>query len=768
MTLATNLGFPRIGARRELKEAVEAYWRGGLEPAELEIRAAEIRKRNWLLQRDEGLDQVSCGDFSLYDHVLDTAVMLGAVPSRYGWKAETVDLDTYFAMARGRAGNGRGAVPAMEMTKWFDTNYHFIVPEFEPDQRFRLASTKVVDEFAEARALGLDARPVLLGPVSFLLLGKSVENGPRPFSLLDGVLPVYEEVLRRLRAAGARWVQVDEPCLGLDLPDEAGAAYGRAYRRLSETAPDLNLLVASYFSELRENLETALALPVAGLHLDLTRGREDLRRIRGRVPDHLTLSMGVVDGRNVWRTDLAAALEILEPVMDELGGGRVMVAPSCSLLHTPVDLDLEKDLDSELRSWMAFARQKVGEVATLARALDGGREAVGDVLAENARAMEARAASERIHDPRVKERAGAVDEDLLRRARPYTERAPLQHAALGLPPLPTTTVGSFPQTSEIRRTRAAHRRGELGDEPYEAFLRGQVDEVVRFQEETGFDVLVHGEPERSDMVEYFAEQLHGFLATTNGWVQSYGSRCVKPPVILGDVRRPQPMSVELTSYAQSLTDRPVKGMLTGPVTMVQWSFVRDDQPRSETARQVALAIRDEVCDLEAAGLRAVQVDEPAFREGMPLRRADRDVYLRWAVEAFRIASSGVRDDTQIHTHMCYSEFNEILDTIAELDADVISLEASRSRMELLGAFAQFEYPSEVGPGVYDIHSPRIPPVDEMEDLILRAARAVPLERLWVNPDCGLKTRKWEEVRPALRNLVKAARRARKRLEAEKM
>ncbi len=765
MTLATNLGFPRIGARRELKDAVEAYWSGGLDAEELETRAAEIRKGNWLLQRDEGLDQVPCGDFSLYDHVLDTAVMLGAVPFRYGWEAETVDLDTYFAMARGRAGdgNGNGAVPAMEMTKWFDTNYHFIVPELEPGQRFRLASTKVVDEFTEARSLGIDARPVLLGPVSFLLLGKSVEDGPHPLSLLDEVLPVYEDVLERLRVAGARRIQMDEPCLGSDLPDEAAGAYRRAYRRLTEAAPELELLVASYFGELRENLDTALALPVAGLHLDVTRGGEDLHRIRGRVPDHLTLSVGVVDGRNVWRTDLAAALDVLEPVVDELGADRVEVAPSCSLLHTPVDLDLEEDLDPELRSWMAFARQKVGEVATLARALDGGREVVEDVLTENARAMEARVASERIHDPRVKERAGSVDEGLLRRNRPYRDRAPLQHAALGLPPLPTTTVGSFPQTAEIRRTRAAHRRGELGDGPYEAFLRRQIEEVVGFQEEAGLDVLVHGEPERSDMVEYFAERLQGFTATTNGWVQSYGSRCVKPPVILGDVRRPEPMSVDLTAYAQSLTDRPVKGMLTGPVTMVQWSFVRDDQPRSETARQVALAIRDEVRDLEAAGLRVIQIDEPAFREGMPLRSADRDAYLRWAVDAFRIASSGVRDDTQIHTHMCYSEFNEILDAIAELDADVISLEASRSRMELLGAFVRFEYPSEVGPGVFDIHSPRIPPVDEMEELILRAASTLPPERLWVNPDCGLKTRTWEEVRPALRNLVEAAERVRRRL-----
>lgn len=758
---ATNLGYPRIGAHRELKRAVEAYWAGDATEAELFERCRALRKAHWMLQRDQGLDHIPSNDFSLYDHVLDTIAMVGAVPKRFGWTGNTVELETYFGMARGvqekeiDAEGGQAGVPAMEMTKWFDTNYHYIVPEFEADQTFQLASSKVIDQYEEAKALGIHTRPVLVGPVSFLLLGKSQNVDLNPLDLLGDVLPVYEEVLRRLEAAGADWVQIDEPCLALDLGDAERAAFTRAYEQLAEAA-ELKLLVATYFEGLRDNLRTALSLPVAAVHLDLVRAPEQLANAVALVPDGMALSLGLIDGRNVWRADLDAALETIQGVVDRLGAERVMVGPSCSLLHVPVDLDTEPDLDEEAQPWLAFAKQKIEEIVALACAGNGETNKGALVFEAGRNAQERRRTSRRIHNEDVQRRMAAVAPEMMRRRTPFRGRKAVQQERLSLPLLPTTTIGSFPQTQEVRSARAAFRRGEMAPANYEAFLERQIAETIRFQEEAGLDVLVHGEPERTDMVEYFGQQLDGFLFTKNGWVQSYGSRCVRPPIIYGDVSRPAPMTVRWIRYAQSLTGRPVKGMLTGPVTILQWSFVRDDQPREATCRQIALAIRDEVESLEAAGTPAIQIDEPALREGLPLRRDRWKAYLDWAVACFRLAASGVRDETQIHTHMCYAEFGDIIEAIAAMDADVISIESSRSRMELLGTFSDFDYPNDIGPGVYDIHSPRVASQEEIEKLLEKALTVLSAEQLWVNPDCGLKTRRWVEVKPALQNMVRAA------------
>ncbi len=762
MVIASNLGYPRIGPGRELKKALESFWGGRSDAAALDAASATLRRASWELQRAAGIDQVPSNDFSLYDHVLDTAAMLGAVPSRFGWNGAMVDRDTYFAMARGGPDT-----PAMEMTKWFDTNYHYIVPEFEPGMIFRLASSKAIDEYREAKALGIETRPKLLGPVSFLLLGKSRHAGIEPLDLLDQALPVYEQVLRQLAEAGAAWVQVDEPMLVLDLSARARAAYAQTYARLSAACPSLKLLLATYFGDPGDNLETALGLPVAGLHLDLTRASHAgqlVQRTLAAVPDALTLSLGLVDGRNVWRTDLDAALGTARAVLESVGPQRVMIGPSCSLLHTPVDLGLETDLDEELHSWLAFARQKVDEIALLARALVDEAAVAAELEARRA-ALASRRASSRVHDPAVAARMGSVDEAMQRRAAAFARRQAAQQARLRLPLLPTTTIGSFPQTGAVRKTRAAFKAGRLSAAEYDGFLESEIERVVRFQEEVGLDVLVHGEPERTDMVEYFGERLSGVAVTKHGWVQSYGSRCARPPIIYGDVSRPEPMTVRWARYAQSLTDRPVKGMLTGPTTILQWSFVRDDQPRRDTAGQIALAIRDEVRDLEAAGIRVIQIDEPALREGLPLRRAQWDAYLEWAVASFRLAAAGVRDETQIHTHMCYAEFNDILEALARMDADVISIEASRSQMELLEGFARFRYPNQIGPGVYDIHSPRVPSQASVETLIDYALDVLAADQLWINPDCGLKTRDWDEVRPSLTHMVAAAERQRSRVTA---
>ena len=758
MTLATNLGFPRIGARRELKRGLEAHWRGEIDgPALLDV-AKTLRAEHWSLQRQAGLDHVPSNDFSLYDHVLDTAAMVGAVPERYRWQGGSVDLATTFAMARG-AQSATLDVPAMEMTKWFDTNYHYLVPEFSPGQGFELASTKPIDEFTEAAALGVHTRPFLLGPVSFLLLGKARGAALSPLSLLPGLVPVYEEVLRRLRAAGADWVQIDEPCLALDLEAPARKAYAETYATLGRAAPDIKILLATYFGGIGENLETAMALPVAAVHLDLMRAPEQLDAALALAGEKV-LSLGLVDGRNVWRTDLAAALAPLEAAAAAIGAERVMVAPSCSMLHAPFDLELETTFDAELKSWLAFATQKLAEIAVLAKGLSAGRHAIADALAASDAAAASRRDSARIHDPTVAARLGAATAALEQRHSAREDRLAGQAAALALPTFPTTTIGSFPQTAEVRSARLAFRRGERDEASYATYVRGEIEKAVRWQEEIGLDVLVHGEFERNDMVQYFAELLQGYAVMQNGWVQSYGSRCVKPPIIYGDVSRPQAMTVRWSVYAQSLTEKLVKGMLTGPVTMMQWSYVRDDQPRETTCRQIALALRDEAADLENAGIRIVQIDEPALREGLPLRRAEHRAYLDWAVACFRLASSGVADETQLHTHMCYSEFNEIIAEIGAMDADVISIETSRSQMELLDAFGGGRWSGEVGPGVYDIHAPRVPSVEEMETLLRKAAEKLSPEQIWVNPDCGLKTRGWEEVRAALANMVAAAKRVR--------
>ena len=762
MATSTNLGFPRIGANRELKWAVEAYWAGKIDRRELLRRAAEIRRANWALQRDAGVALVPSNDFSLYDHVLDTSVMVGAIPERYEDPDGKIGLDTYFAMARGRtASPDRPGVSAMEMTKWFDTNYHYIVPEINKGQIFAVRSEKPVDEFREAKALGIHTRPALLGPVTFLLLSKSADPAFEPLTLLEGLVDVYESVLRQLAAAGADWVQMDEPALGLTLDNRQRSAFGRAYARLVAASPTLKIMAAVYFSDLRENTKAALALPTQGLHVDLVRGRSDLENLLPKLRQDTTLSLGLVDGRNVWKTDLAAAVAAARKATSALGSDRVLIAPSCSLIHSPVDLDAETGMDAEMRSWMAFAKQKAREVAVITAAVNGDPSAQPELEA-NAAAVAARRASKRVHDPEVKERSAAVTPEMAERASPYPERRKAQQQALRLPAYPTTTIGSFPQTPEIRKARASRNRGELSAEQYEDFIREEVARVIRFQEKAGLDVLVHGEPERNDMVEYFGEQLQGYASTSNGWVQSYGSRAVKPPIIFGDVSRPAPMTVGWIGYAQSLTNAPVKGMLTGPVTMLQWSFVRDDQPRAETCRQLALAIRDEVADLERAGVRIIQVDEPAIREGLPLRREDWDAYLEWAVECFRIASCVVDDRAQIHTHMCYAAYDDIIDAVAAMDADVISMENSRSDGALLETFREHPYPNEIGPGVYDIHSPRIAERAEAVALLRRAAEVIPPERIWVNPDCGLKTRRWEEVEPSLRNMVAAAKEMRKR------
>jgi 5-methyltetrahydropteroyltriglutamate--homocysteine methyltransferase len=755
MTQSANLGYPRIGRRRELKKATEAYWKGDADAISLLDAAAGLRARHWRTQKDAGIGIVPSNDFSFYDHVLDMTAILGAVPARFGHEGGRVALDTYFGMARGTPD-----APAMEMTKWFDTNYHYIVPEIGPDQRFSLSSLKPVEEFREAQALGIHTRPVLIGPVTYLLLAKPTETGFEPLALLDRVLPLYAELLARLSVAGADWVQMDEPALALDLTDDRRAAFGVAYRSLSTATP--RIMLTAYFGALGDNLETAAGLPVDGLHVDLVRAPGQLEAALDALPADRVLSLGVVDGRNVWRCDLSGAFERVEQAIAARGPERLQIAPSCSLLHAPHDVGSETGLDEELRSWLAFADQKLAEVAALATAATAGKDAVADAFEASDAAVGSRTRSPRIHNPAVKARTAGISDEAMNRASPFPLRRARQQAATPLPAFPTTTIGSFPQTAEVRKARAAHRRGRLDATAYEAFLRTETEKAVRLQEQLEIDVLVHGEFERNDMVEYFGEQLDGFAFTEHGWVQSFGSRYVKPPIIFGDVSRPKPMTTAWSAYAQSLTERPMKGMLTGPVTILQWSFVRDDQARSETCRQIALAIRDEVVDLERCGIRFIQIDEPALREGLPLRRSERDDYLGWAVGCFRLAAAGAADETQIHTHMCYCEFNDIMPSIAALDADVISIETSRSHMELLDAFIGFSYPNDIGPGVYDIHSPRCPDVDEMTALIDKATERLQPDQIWVNPDCGLKTRSWAEVVPALENMVEAARRERAR------
>jgi 5-methyltetrahydropteroyltriglutamate--homocysteine methyltransferase len=757
MTIASNLGFPRIGRRRELKFALEKHWAGELDEAGLLDHARALRLTHWQQQAGLGISHVPSGDFSLYDAVLDTACMFGAIPPGYGWQGGPVSLSSYFALARG----ARGGEPALEMTKWFDTNYHYLVPRLAPGQRFELTENRPLALYREALGRAIRTRPVLLGPVSFLLLSKAA-GGFDPLDLLDRLVPLYAQVLGELAEAGCPWVQIDEPCLALDLTQKARDAFDRAYAAL-ERGPTPSILLASYFGPMRDNLGTAVRLPVAGLHLDLVRGASDLDAALAAAHPELWLSLGLVDGRNVWRTDLRSALATAHRIAAVRGERHLMIAPSCSLLHVPIDLTQETRLDPETRSWLAFAVQKLEEVATLARVLDQGEASAKEALQASDAALASRRASAIVHRAAVAERVAAVTPAMERRDSSYAVRRSRQQERLALPRFPTTTIGSFPQTAEVRHVRAALGRGEIDQAAYERAIEGWIADAVRWQEDLGIDVLVHGEFERNDMVKYFGEQLDGFAFTRHGWVQSYGSRCVAPPIIWGDVARPAPMTVRWSSYAQSLTQRPMKGMLTGPVTMLQWSFVRDDIPREQVCRQIALAIRDEVTDLEQSGIAVIQVDEPAFREGLPLRKADWPDYLRGAVACFRLATSGVRDETAIHTHMCYSEFNDIMDAIAAMDADAISIETTRSRMELLDAFAPgsgVAYPAEIGPGVWDIHSPRVPATDEVLELLRLARQRLQDWQIWVNPDCGLKTRKWQEVKPALEHLVAAARQLR--------
>ena len=756
-----NLGYPRIGSNRELKKACEQYWSGNISLAELLSKGKNIYEQNWKLQQEAGIDLIPSNDFSYYDQILDMSLTVGAVPKRYNQVAlkSNNEMDLYFAMARGYQKEGLD-ITAMEMTKWLDTNYHYIVPEFYKDQEFKLFSNKIVNEFAAAKQLGIKSKPVIIGPISYLLLGKEKEEGFDKLDLVKRLLPVYIQILNELKAYGAEWIQFDEPFLALDISDKAKEAYQYVYAEIRKQFPYLKILVATYFEGLKDNLTLALSLPVYALHIDLVRCPEQLDEVLNAIPEQLVLSLGIVDGRNIWKNDFEQSLAIIKKATDKIGSDRLLIAPSCSLLHSPCDLDLEtndKTLTPEIKEWLAFAKQKIDEVVVLkALATDNPDQPALGKLEENKRAVSSRRTSTLIHNEQIKQRVSSITAKDAQRENAFSIRKKAQQEILQLPLFPTTTIGSFPQTAEVRSWRARFKKGEISPSEYDRLLKKETEETIRWQEEIGIDVLVHGEFERNDMVEYFGEQLNGFSFTKNGWVQSYGSRCVKPPVIYGDVHRPAAMTVYWTAYAQSLTKSLVKGMLTGPVTILQWSFVRNDQPRSVTCNQIALAIRDEVKDLEKAGIKVIQIDEPAIREGLPLRKTDWQNYLQWAVNAFKISASGVKDETQIHTHMCYSEFNDIIQNIADMDADVITIECSRSQMELLDAFADFKYPNEIGPGVYDIHSPRVPSKEEMVRLLEKAKAVIPAEQLWVNPDCGLKTRHWPETKSALIAMVAAA------------
>ncbi|SFP12893.1 5-methyltetrahydropteroyltriglutamate--homocysteine S-methyltransferase [Pseudomonas borbori] len=764
MALSHSLGFPRIGADRELKKALEAHWKGELDEAGLQAVGRQLRAAHWQLQKDAGIDLLPVGDFAWYDQVLTHSLCFGVIPERFRPHSGKPSLETLFGMARGVSHSSCcGAAHAQELTKWFDTNYHYLVPEFSADQQFQLSWEQLFEEVDEAHALGHTVKPVLIGPLTYLWLGKvkgsasEVKSFDR-LDLLERLLPVYGEILQRLASQGVEWVQIDEPILALDLPQAWKNAFERAYNLLQREPG--KKLIATYFAGLEDNLGLAANLPVDGLHIDLVRAPEQFPSILDRLPAYKVLSLGVVNGRNVWRTDLQQALSILQQAQERLGE-RLWVAPSCSLLHSPVDLNPEDQLDSELKSWLAFAVQKCEEVALLTTALNDPQNAkVQAALAQSRTVQASRAQSPRIHKPAVQARLAAITAADSQRASPFALRIEQQRARLQLPALPTTTIGSFPQTASIRLARQSFKAGKLSPAAYTEAMHSEIRHAVEVQENLGLDVLVHGEAERNDMVEYFAEQLDGYAFSRFGWVQSYGSRCVKPALIFGDLSRPQPMTVEWIRYAQTLTSKVMKGMLTGPVTMLMWSFPRDDISREQQARQLALAIRDEVLDLEAAGIKIIQIDEAAFREGLPLRQAGWQDYLAWATEAFRLCASGVRDETQIHTHMCYSEFNDVIESIAAMDADVITIETSRSDMQLLEAFERFDYPNDIGPGVYDIHSPRVPDSSEMVKLLRKAARRIPAERLWVNPDCGLKTRAWPETEAALVNMVAAARQLR--------
>ncbi len=775
-----NFGYPRIGRRRELKKAIESYWKERTTFDELESAAADLRQEHWQEQKDAGIDLIPSNDFSYYDQMLDSVLSYGAIPKRFQSPGFEHDLDLYFSMARGVAAQESHSevgdcscgesTSAMEMTKWYDTNYHYLVPEFDQDTQFSLRHNKALQEFEEARALGLDTMPVLIGPLTFFLLGKTVGEGD--FDVLDELLQPLVEVMceqvTSLVKAGAKTIAFHEPQLVMDLPPGAGFGYRYAYEKIREAVSaaspadvEVRLVLLSYFDALRNNEKLAFSLPVDVIHLDLVRAPGQIDWVLSHLPEDKSISLGIVDGRNVWKNNFDQSIAVVKRTVESLGSGRVLVAPSCSLQHTPMDLDLETEMDGELVDWLAFAKQKLEEVRVIAAAA-GGEDSVEQIVLANKTSWEKRSSSESIHNPEVQARLAGIGPKDWQRETPYLERFKLQQQKLDLPLYPTTTIGSLPQTSDVRKARAEMRKGLLSEANYDEFLKEKTLESIRWQEEIGVDVLVHGEFERNDMVEYFGEELEGFAFSRFGWVQSYGTRCVKPPIIFGDVSRPNAMTVKWTRFAKENTGHPVKGMLTGPITILQWSFVRDDQSRKDTAWQIALAIRDEVNDLEAAGIDVIQIDEPALREGLPLRETNWPVYLDWATKAFRISASGVDDATQIHTHMCYCEFNDIIGSIATLDADVISMEASRSQMELLEAFRDFKYPNGIGPGVWDIHSPRVPDEAEMVSLLDKASALLPREAIWVNPDCGLKTRDWPETKAGMVNMVNAARKLREK------
>ena len=745
MITTATIGYPRIGPKRELKKALESFWKGDIKENELQSTAKDLRKKNWEIQKENGIDLITSNDFSFYDQVLDTICLLGAVPDRYNWQGDDVDLKTYFAMARGSQTKELD-VSALEMTKWFDTNYHYLVPELKSDQKFKISSQKPFEEFKEAQSAGYKTKPVLLGPITFLLLSKSTE-GKNTLDLLDNLLPVYLEIVKKLNDLGAEWIQIDEPIFVKDLDEGVVSKIKKTLNSIKEAAGNSKILLTTYFESIDQKVkEEVFASDVDAVHLDLVRGENNFNYIKD---SNKTLSLGVINGRNIWKSDLTQIIDQIKDVK-----GDFIISSSCPLLHAPYDLDLETKVPENIKKWLAFAKQKLQEINILKQNINHG-EAKSE-LTDNKACIEERKKSSLIHDDNVKARVKTINEDTLNRQSKYEDRAKIQRDIFNLPLYPTTTIGSFPQTKDVRQARAKNRKGELSNEDYDKFLEDKTIEAIKRQEELGIDVIVHGEFERNDMVEYFGENLKGFTFTSSGFVQSYGSRCVKPPIIFGDVSRPEPMTVRWSKFAQKQTSSIVKGMLTGPITILQWSFVRDDQPRQTTAEQIAFAIRDEVADLESNGIRMIQIDEPALREGLPLKRKDWDEYLKWSVNAFRISAAVVKNETQIHTHMCYAEFEDIIDSIAALDADVISIETSRSRMELLKTFEKFKYPNEIGPGVYDIHSPRVPKKDEMVELIKKASKQIDPKRLWVNPDCGLKTRGWPETIDALKEMVSAA------------
>jgi len=750
-------GYPRVGAKRELKFAVEAYWKGAKSEAELQETAAEIRRLNWATQKAAGADLVPVGDFSFYDHVLDLLCTLGGIPSRFGFDAANLTLEQYFQLARGNA-----TQMAMEMTKWFDTNYHFIVPEWSADTEFKVNAKNLIAQIKEAKAQGHDIKPTLVGPITLTYLGKKKEEfGCRIEKiLLPKLLPAYAQLLRELAAEGVDWIQIDEPILATDVAQVWLDAFAPVYKELANTG--VRIILGTYFAGVAEHVKLLGSLPVHGVHIDCVRAPEQLAVFAEQFPTNKVLSVGLIDGRNVWKANLTQIIDTLEPVKAKFQNN-LWIAPSCSLLHSPQDLAVEEKLNGEIKSWMAFAAQKLVELGVVKRALEHGKDSVAAELKASDAAAADRATNKLIHNDAVKARLANLPKGADQRKSPFAERIKAQQAWMNLPILPTTTIGSFPQTTEIRHARAAFKKGELSAADYDAAMKKEIAYCVEVQEKLNIDVPVHGEAERNDMVEYFGEQLQGYCFTQFGWVQSYGSRCVKPPIIFGDVSRPNPMTVYWSTYAQSLTKRPMKGMLTGPVTMFKWSFVRNDIPLSEVAKQIALALNDEVLDLEKAGIKVIQIDEPAIREAMPLKKSQWKEFLDWACESFRLSSTGAEDSTQIHTHMCYSEFNDILDAIASMDADVITIETSRSDMELLTAFGDFKYPNDIGPGVYDIHSPRVPTDAEVEHLLRKAMEVVPVERLWVNPDCGLKTRGWKETLEQLEVMMRVTEKLRAEL-----